>query len=124
MRYSVTKVVKMRLYVGNLPYSCSEQDLKNLFTEYNPSSVKLIIDRDTGRSKGFGFVEIDSKDDAQKAISELDKKNVEGKTLVVNEARPPQKREGGGGREGGRDGREGRGDSRSFNKAPRRFGRV
>jgi len=114
----------MRLYVGNLPYSCSEQDLKNLFTEYNPSSVKLIIDRDTGRSKGFGFVEIDSKDDAQKAISELDKKNVEGKTLVVNEARPPQKREGGGGREGGRDGREGRGDSRSFNKAPRRFGRV
>jgi cold-inducible RNA-binding protein len=111
----------MRLYVGNLPYALSEEDLKELFSEYNPSSVKLIIDRDTGRSKGFGFVEIDSKDEAQKAISELDKKNVEGKTLVVNEARPPQKREGGG---GGREGREGRGESRPFNKAPRRFGRA
>lgn len=112
----------MRLYVGNLPYSTSEQDLKNLFTEYNPSSVKLIIDRETGRSKGFGFVEIDSKEDALKAIQALDKKNVDGKTLVVNEARPPQKREGG--REGG--GREGRDDrgGRSFDKAPRRFGRA
>ena len=109
----------MRLYVGNLPYSCSEQDLKNLFSEFNTSSVKLIIDRETGRSKGFGFVEIDSKDEALQAIQTLDKKVVEGKTIVVNEARPPLKREdrpGGGGREG----RDNRG---SFNKgAPRRFG--
>jgi cold-inducible RNA-binding protein len=106
----------MRLYVGNLPYSFTEEDLKNLFAEYNPSSVKLIIDRETGRSKGFGFVEIDSKEDALKAIQALDKKVVDGKALVVNEARPPQKREergGGGGRE-----------SRPFNKAPRRFGRA
>ncbi len=110
----------MRLYVGNLPYSCSEEDLKNLFSDYTTSSVKLIIDRDTGRSKGFGFVEIDSKEEAQKAMQALDKSVVEGKSLVVNEARPPQKREGGGGREG-RDTREG---GRPFNKPPRRFGRT
>lgn len=118
----------MRLYVGNLPYSCSEQDLKDLFAEFNPSSVKLIIDRETGRSKGFGFVEIDSREDSLKAIEELDKKNVEGKTLVVNEARPPQKREdrGGGGFRDDRGGRggfrgEGRDDrgGRSFNKTSR-----
>jgi cold-inducible RNA-binding protein len=111
----------MRLYVGNLPYSCSEDDLKNLFADFNTSSVKLVIDRETGRSKGFGFVDIDSKEEAQNAIQALDKKNVEGKTLVVNEARPLQKREGGG---GGRDrDREG-GGGRPFNKAPRRFGRA
>jgi cold-inducible RNA-binding protein len=112
----------MRLYVGNLPYSCSEEDLKNLFSEYNTSNVKLIIDRETGRSKGFGFVEIDSKDEAQEAMQALNNKVVEGKTLVVNEARPPQKREGGfGSREGRGEGREGR----SFNRgAPRRFGRA
>lgn len=112
----------MRLYVGNLPYSCSEDDLKEIFSEYNTSSVKLIIDRDTGRSKGFGFVEIPSNDEAQKAMQAIDKKVVEGKTLVVNEARPPQRREGGGGgREGGgRDSREG---GRPFNRGPRRFAR-
>ncbi len=109
----------MRLYVGNLPYSCSEDDLKNLFSDFNTSSVKLVIDRETGRSKGFGFVDIDSKEEAEKAINVLDKKNVEGKTLVVNEARPLQKREGGGG--GGRDDRGGP-SGRPFNKGPRRFG--
>jgi cold-inducible RNA-binding protein len=108
----------MRLYVGNLPYSYSEEDLKELFAEYNPSSVKLIIDRDTGRSKGFGFVEIDLKDKALEAIQALDKKVVDGKALVVNEARPQQKREG-----GGRDNREGR-EGRPFNKAPRPFRRA
>lgn len=115
----------MRLYVGNLPYSCSEEDLKALFTDFKTSSVKLIIDRETGRSKGFGFVDIDSNDEGQKAIEELDKKVVEGKALVVNEARPPQKREGGGGGYGSRDGnREGRGGDSRFNKAPRRFDRA
>ncbi len=110
----------MRLYVGNLPYSCSEDDMKNLFADFNTSSVKLVIDRETGRSKGFGFVDIDSKDEALNAIQALDKKVVDGKTLVVNEARPLQKREGGGDSRGGRDSREGAG--RPFNKAPRRFG--
>lgn len=110
----------MRLYVGNLPYSYSEEDLKEVFSEFSTSTVKLIIDRDTGRSKGFGFVEIDSKDEALKAIQTLDKKVVDGKALVVNEARPPQKRDDRGGGGGGREGR----DSRPFNKAPRRFGRV
>jgi RNA recognition motif-containing protein len=107
----------MRLYVGNLPYSCSEQDLKNLFSDYNASNVKLIIDRETGRSKGFGFVEIDSKEEAQKAIQTLDKSVFEGKTLTVNEAQPPKKM-GDRGPGGGRDGRE----SRPFNKGPRRYG--
>jgi cold-inducible RNA-binding protein len=108
----------MRLYVGNLPYSCSEEDLKEIFSEFNTSSVKLIIDRETGRSKGFGFVEIESKEEAERAIKALDKKVVEGKSLTVNEARPPQKRDDRG-PGGGRDNR----DSRPFNRgAPRRFG--
>ena len=114
----------MRLYVGNLPYSCSEDDMKNLFADFNTSSVKLVIDRETGRSKGFGFVDIDSKDEAQNAIQALDKKVVDGKTLVVNEARPLQKREGGGGGRDSRDSREGGGAGRPFNKATRRFGRA
>lgn len=96
----------MRLFIGNLPYSCSEEDLKNLFSDYATASVKLIIDRETGKSKGFGFVDIESNEEAQKAIDELDKKVVEGKTLVVNEARPQQKRE-----------------SRPFSKPRRNFNR-
>lgn len=113
----------MRLYVGNLPYSCTEQDLKNIFSEYNTSNVRLIIDHETGRSKGFGFVEIASKEEALKAIQALDKKVVDGKALTVNEARPPQRRDDRGGGGGGRD-REGREGGRPFNKAPRRFGRA
>ena len=113
----------MRLYVGNLPYSYSEEDLKTLFANYNTSSVKLVIDRETNRSKGFGFVDIDSTDEAQNAIKALDKQVVDGKTLVINEARPLQKREGGGGGRDSRDSREGGGAGRPFNRAPRRFGR-
>lgn len=94
-----------RIYVGNLPYSCSEEDLKNIFASYEPSSVKLIIDHESGRSKGFGFVDIDSNDLADKAIAELDKKVVDGKELTVNEARPQKKRD----------------NNRSFSK-PRRGG--
>ncbi len=94
----------MRLYVGNLPYSCSQDDLQNLFSDYNASNVKLIIDRDTDRSKGFGFVDIESNEEAKQAIEALDKKMVDGKTLTVNEARPQEKRD----------------NNRSFNK-PRRF---
>jgi cold-inducible RNA-binding protein len=110
----------MRLYVGKLPYSYTEEDLKNLFVDFTTSSVRLVIDRETGRSKGFGFVDIDSKEDAQKAIQVLDKKLVEGKPIDVNEARPLQKREGGGGGGMGRGG-EG-GARRPFNKGPRGFG--
>ena len=114
----------MRLYVGNLPYSYSEENLKKLFEVYKTSSVKLVIDRETGRSKGFGFVDIDSKEEAENAIEALDKSVADGKTLVVNEARPLQKREGGGGGRDSRDSREGGGAGRPFNKAPRRFGRA
>lgn len=106
----------MRLYVGNLPYSFTEDDVKNIFSEFNVASVKLIMDRETGRSKGFAFVDIDSKEEALEAIEQLDKKIVAGKALTVNEARPPQKRED---RPGG-----GRGEGRPFGRAPRRMGRA
>ncbi len=90
----------MKLYVGNLPHSYSEEDLKGVFAEYpSITSCKLIIDRDTGRSKGFGFVEFSSKDDANKAIAKFHGFSVEGRALVVNEARPLQPRREGGGRE-------------------------
>ena len=90
--------MSMKLYVGNLPLSYSESDLENLFTSY-PSviSCKLIIDRDTNRSKGFGFVEFSSKDEANKAINDLNGKDADGRKLVVNEARPQEKKEMGGG---------------------------
>jgi cold-inducible RNA-binding protein len=84
----------MKLYVGNLPHSYSEQDLEELFSEY-PSvvSCKLIFDRDTKRSKGFGFVEFSSDEEAKKAIADMHGKDAGGRALVVNEARPQEKRE-------------------------------
>ena len=97
----------MKLYVGNLPYSLGEEDLKELFAEFESTvSVQLITDRETGRSRGFGFIELSSNEEGQKAIDELNEKNVEGKTIIVNEARPKQKRDdrssfGGGGGNGG-----------------------
>jgi cold-inducible RNA-binding protein len=83
-----------KLYVGNLPHSYSEEDLKELFSQFSSViSAKLIIDRDTGRSKGFGFVEFESGDEADEAISEMHGKDAGGRALVVNEARPQVKRE-------------------------------
>jgi cold-inducible RNA-binding protein len=94
-----------RLYVGNLPYSISENDLHELFSEAGPvESVKLIIDRDTGRSKGFAFVEMVADEGAERAITELNGRKLEGRPVTVNEARPLQQREGrmsgGGGPQG------------------------
>ena len=83
----------MKLYIGNLPFSLTEENLKELFSSYTIVSAQLIIDRETGRSKGFGFVELGSKEEAEQAINELDKKDVSGKEIRVNEARPPRKRE-------------------------------
>jgi RNA recognition motif-containing protein len=84
----------MKLYVGNLPLSYKESDLEDLFKEFTSViSCKLIIDRETGRSKGFGFVEFSSKDEAVKAISELNGKDADGRALVVNEARPQEKKD-------------------------------
>ncbi|MEZ5315599.1 MAG: RNA-binding protein [Chlamydiales bacterium] len=83
----------MKLYVGNLPFSVDEQGLKKLFSKYQSIvSVQLISDRETGRSKGFGFVEINNDDEATNAIQELNGKDVEGRGIVVNEARPRENR--------------------------------
>lgn len=91
-----------KIYVGNLPFSVTEGTLSDLFTSYGQvESVNLITDRASGRSKGFGFVEMATDEDAQKAISEMNGKEVEGRTLTVNEARPMEPRSGGGGGRGG-----------------------
>ena len=83
----------MRLFVGNIPYSMSEDELREVFEECgNITSCKLIIDRDTGRSKGFGFVEFESKEEAESAVEKFNNADVNGKTLVVNEARPQEKK--------------------------------
>ncbi len=91
-----------RLYVGNLPYSVSEDDLQGLFAEAGQvESVKLIVDRETGHSKGFAFVEMAADEGAERAIAELNGRKIEGRPITVNEARPQQPREGrtgGGGR--------------------------
>ena len=94
-----------KLYVGNLGYGIGDSDLEKLFTTYGSvRSAQVIKDRDTGRSKGFGFVEMGSDQEAQAAITALNGKEVDGRTLVVNEARP---KEGGGGRgKGGFGGRD------------------
>jgi RNA recognition motif-containing protein len=90
-----------KIYVGNLPWSCTDADLRDLFAQYGSvESAAVIMDRETGRSRGFGFVEIDSADGADRAISELDGKDFGGRPLRVNEAQ--EKRRGGGGGGGGR----------------------
>ena len=87
-----------KLYVGNLSYNISNSDLERLFTAHGMvRSAQVITDRDTGRSKGFGFVEMGSDQEAQAAISALNGKDIEGRSLTVNEARPPQNSGGGGG---------------------------
>jgi len=78
-----------KIYVGNLPYSISEEKLKELFAEYGEvSEVVIIKDKYSGRSKGFGFVTFNEEEAAKKAISELNEKEIEGRALKVNEARP------------------------------------
>jgi RNA recognition motif-containing protein len=89
----------MRLYVGNLSYNVTSQSLETLFTEYGQvKSAQVVQDRDTGRSKGFGFVEMNDNSQAQAAIQGLNLKEVDGRCLTVNEARPREERGGGGGR--------------------------
>jgi RNA recognition motif-containing protein len=100
-----------KLYVGNLPFSATEQDLSETFAECGTvDSVKIITDRDTGRSKGFGFVEMSTDDEAQKAISKFNGADYDGRAMTVNEAKPMAPREGGrGGGGGGFGGGGGRG---------------
>jgi len=87
-----------KLYVGNLSYGATESTIRSLFENHGAvESVNLITDRDTGRSKGFGFVEMTNDAEAQNAISALNGKEVDGRALTVNEARPKEERSGGGG---------------------------
>ena len=94
-----------KLYVGNLSFSMTDETLLQLFTGkgYQVSSARVITDRETGRSRGFGFVELGAGDDATKAIGEFNGLDVDGRQLQVNEARPQESR-GGGDRGGGRGG--------------------
>jgi cold-inducible RNA-binding protein len=78
-----------KLYVGNLPFSTTDQDLNEIFTQVGQvASAKVIMDRDSGRSKGFGFVEMNSDEEAQSAISQFNGAQLNGRPLTVNEARP------------------------------------
>jgi cold-inducible RNA-binding protein len=87
-----------RLYVGNLPYEVSENDLQDLFAQAGPvASVTVMRDRDTGRARGFAFVEMASEGDVQVAIDRFNEQPFGGRTLTVNEARPQAARSGGGG---------------------------
>jgi cold-inducible RNA-binding protein len=87
-----------KLYVGNLAYSVNDNGLKDLFSQYgNVRSAQVVKDRDTGRSKGFGFVEMEDSNDAKAAIENLNEHEHEGRPLTVNEARPREDRGGGGG---------------------------
>jgi RNA recognition motif-containing protein len=96
----------VKLYVGNLSYATSEDDLRTLFAQAGTvASVAVIKDRDTGQSKGFGFVEMSTQAEAQKAISQFNAKEFKDRALTVNLARPREERSGGGGRRGGGSGR-------------------
>jgi RNA recognition motif-containing protein len=98
--------VGKKLYVGNLPYSITDSRLEEIFSQYGTvRSAQVIMDRETGRSKGFGFVEMENDAEAQAAIEGLNQQTIDGRPLTVNEARP--KTEGGGG--GGGGGRRGGG---------------
>jgi len=94
-----------KLYVGNLAYSVRDDDLQEAFAQFGTvSSAKVMMDRDTGRSKGFGFVEMGSDAEAQAAINGMNGQALDGRAVVVNEARPREERPGGFGGGGGRSG--------------------
>jgi cold-inducible RNA-binding protein len=92
-----------KLYVGNLPFNASEEQLQEWFSQVgvNPSAISLIRDRFTGQSRGFAFIEISNDEDADRAVNSLNGQNFGGRNLVVNEARPQTERSGGGGGRGG-----------------------
>ncbi len=94
-----------KIYVGGLPFSTTEGQLEEMFSAHGTvESARVITDRFTGQSRGFGFVEMSSGGEAQKAIEALNGTDIEGRTLTVNEARPQEKRSGGGGFGGDRGG--------------------
>lgn len=94
-----------KIYVGGLPYSTTDGQLQEIFSAHGTvESARVITDKFTGRSRGFGFVEMGSEDEAKKAIEALNGTELEGRTLTVNEARPQERRSGGFGDRGGRGG--------------------
>jgi len=94
--------MKNKLYVGNLPYSVTSESLKEMFAQYGEiTDSRVIIFKDSGRSRGFGFVEFAKDEDAERAVSEMNQKEVEGRKLVVNIARPMEPRDNDGGDRGG-----------------------
>ena len=118
-----------KLYVGNLSYTVRDEDLQQQFAEFGAvSSAKVMTDRDSGRSKGFGFVEMTTEDQAQAAINGMNGKTIDGRALVVNEARPMEARAprsggfgGGGGGGRGPGGGGGRRDGGGFGGGGNRY---
>jgi len=95
------RIQRMKLYVGNLSFSTTEAQLRQIFEAHGQvASASLVMDRDTGRPRGFGFVEFPNDDEARAAIEALSGKNVDGRTITVNEAKPREGGGGGGGRGG------------------------
>ncbi len=115
----------MNIFVGNLNYSITEDDIKEIFEEYGElTSVKLITDKFTGKSKGFGFVEMADADEAKKAIEELNGAEVEGRTIVVNESIEKKRdntRKPGGGGGNFRGGNRGGNTSGGYNRRDNNF---
>jgi RNA recognition motif-containing protein len=102
-------MIMKNIYVGNLPFSATDADIQTLFEAHgNVTRVSLITDRETGRPRGFGFVEMENDADGAKAIEALNGADMGGRTLTVNEARPREPRGGGGGGRGGGGGGGGR----------------
>lgn len=94
--------MSMKLYVGNLSFGTTEEDLQQLFSQVGSvESASMITDRDTGRSRGFAFVEMSSKSEGEAAIAKFNGSEVDGRALTVNEAKPRENRAGGGGNRGG-----------------------
>ncbi|HPZ09401.1 MAG TPA: RNA-binding protein [Candidatus Eremiobacteraeota bacterium] len=109
-----------KIYVGNLSYDTDESSLGEIFSEFgNVESVRIITNRDTGTSKGFGFVEMAEEEEANAAIAGLNEKEIEGRKIVVSEAREKQDRRRGG--FGGGGGRSHNGGDRSFGRSQRRY---
>jgi RNA recognition motif-containing protein len=95
----------VNIYVGNLAWSCSNEDLMQLFSQHGTvARAQVILDRETGRSRGFGFVEMPNEAEAKTAVEALNNFNFQGRPLTVNEARPREPRQGGGGYGGGGSG--------------------
>lgn len=113
-----------KIYVGNLPFSATSESLNEMFAQFGTvDSAKIVMDRETGRSKGFGFVEMSTGEEAQAAIEKLNGSDMGGRSLVVNEARPMEPRTGGfgGGRGGDRGGRGGFGGNRGGDRGGNRW---